>query len=134
MSYKIFIIEKGERLFSKGGVNPLFTKIGKSWSTAAALNSHLAQFVGRDYNLPREEREKKENFIIRIPENWFVLNVESGNVYNARDFYFNKKDAKVLEDLSFDKVQNLLLKIAKDLVFSSKEEVIKNILGKKYKL
>lgn len=59
---KAYKIRNKEGLFSKGGTRPVFSKIGKTWSSIGHLKSHLTLYAseGRYNNKP-------------IPDDWEVI-------------------------------------------------------------
>ncbi len=45
MMYRIRMLDTG--LFSKGGIRPRFSKVGKVWTSSGALTNHLVQFADK---------------------------------------------------------------------------------------
>jgi len=84
------IRDRNTGLWSAGGTEPRFNKIGKSWSKGPLLN-HLAQFKIRNGSF----REVK----CGIPDNWEVVKFvisqsETDSVVGAREMYESRKVKK----------------------------------------
>jgi hypothetical protein len=99
------IRDKDTGLYSAGGTYSIFTRVGKTWSTAGYLKSHLTAWADMGYH--RSPRP--------IPDNWEIVQLVQIETtlthaeFMAKDFSQSKKkkksDVQIEPELSDDSLK-----------------------------
>jgi hypothetical protein len=85
----LYKIQRAEGLFSKGGENPDFTKVGKTWTNIGHVKTHLKGVRNSEYGRA-------------IPEDWKIIEIpiepKIYNSYSAREFMEESKREAVRKE------------------------------------
>lgn len=94
---KIYRIRNKEGLFSKGGMNPFFTKKGKVWISSGALRNHFNLIEQEIWSYTRKEYYWKSAYKIYKDCKVIEIDFETGETqeYDVTDFYQSKHKENV---------------------------------------